>query len=312
MRPSIYNTRHRAVGSMSLNSNIEPTARCRCRYDHRKLCQSTSTQSKAAEMKRPFTAFLLWTALNVHLTYASPTDGFVQQTLNDSNLAIQKPYDMQLSQRYNFTDGVHHLWVYKGDKPFQRGSNTAPRTEIRITGYDYTSEVWQYEGDFYVPEGTSGVCIMQVFGGDIERKIANTSLQLRVYDGELKRYRNESVASEMYEKWFHLNVIHDADLGKVYVFINQERKLVANDRGKANHYFKCGVYAQDNPSDRMESRWKNIKIWKKETNHASAIGIGIALRFFNDPQSIDDIKTSMLEWTNPMRVKCCTGEIPCE
>lgn len=37
-----------------------------------------------------------------------------------------------------------------------------PRTEIRITGYDYSLGVWQFEGHAYVPKGTSGVTIVQI------------------------------------------------------------------------------------------------------------------------------------------------------
>eukprot|EP01018_Ginkgo_biloba_P036237 Gb_26356 [translate_table: standard] len=174
--------------------------------------------------------------------------------------AVLKPYDIELSQRYKFSDGVHYLWVYNHDTPHDPKSNTKPRTEIRIKGYDYTSGVWKFEGDVYIPSGTSGTCVMQVFGGSEHA----TSLQLRVYDGELKRYNKETMLSDVYDKWIHLSVIHDADVGKIHVSIDGEEKLVADDNGKADHYFKCGVYAQDNASDRMESRWKNIKVRKKK------------------------------------------------
>eukprot|EP01018_Ginkgo_biloba_P036238 Gb_26357 [translate_table: standard] len=187
-------------------------------------------------------------------------NGFVQQTLDDSNIAIQKPYDIQLSQRYKFSDGVHYLWVYKSDKSHDPKSNTKPRTEIRIKGYDYTSGVWKFEGDVFIPSGTSVTSVMQVFGGS---ELAS-SLQLRVYDGELKRYNQEVLLSDVYDKWIHLSVIHEADVVKIHVSIDGEEKLVGNDRGKANHSFRCGVYTQDNASDRMESRWKNIIVWKKK------------------------------------------------
>ncbi|GLJ48412.1 hypothetical protein SUGI_1021830 [Cryptomeria japonica] len=153
------------------------------------------------------------------------------------------------------------MWVYNDDKPHTPQSKTEPRTEIRIKGYDYTTGVRQFEGDFYVLHGTSGTCIMQAFGASGMGHA--TALQLRVYDGQLKHYKDEVLASDVYDRWIHLNVIHDADEGKVHVFIDGEEKIVADDRGRATHYFKCGVYTQDNSSHFTESRWKNIKIWTK-------------------------------------------------
>eukprot|EP01018_Ginkgo_biloba_P036236 Gb_26350 [translate_table: standard] len=219
-------------------------------------------------MEGALPAILVWSALIIAQIYAyiasmASADGFVQQTLDDSNLVIQKPYDKQQSERYGFTDGIQYFWVYKDDKPHHPISNTKPRTEIRIKGYDYTSGVWQFEGDVYIPSGTSGTCVMQVLGGVKHA----TSLQLGVHDGELKRYRNESVASDVYDRWIHLSVIHDADAGKMHVFVDGALKLVADDGGKAKHYFKYGVYAQKNASARLESRWRNIKVGKKEENH---------------------------------------------
>lgn len=60
------------------------------------------------------------------------TLGFASQPLNHSNFKIQKPYDIPVEQRYNFSNGVHTLRVIKTDKPHTRISKTGPRTEIRI------------------------------------------------------------------------------------------------------------------------------------------------------------------------------------
>ncbi|GLJ48394.1 hypothetical protein SUGI_1021620 [Cryptomeria japonica] len=128
-----------------------------------------------------------------------------------------------------------------------------------IQGYNYTSGVWQFEGEVYVSRGTTGVSVMQVFGG-VEHA---TAFMLHVYDGKLMRYHEQLVASDVYDRWIHLNVIHDADEGKVSVFVDGNEALVADDRGRANHYFKCGVCTQTDPSSCMESRWRNIKVWRK-------------------------------------------------
>ncbi|KAK4264814.1 hypothetical protein QN277_025941 [Acacia crassicarpa] len=188
-----------------------------------------------------------------------PTQGFSAVALDSSNFKVQKPYDVAVNQRYSFSNGVHRLWVYSTDKPFTPSSDTLPRTEIRITGHDYTSGVWQFEGYGYVPSGTSGVCIMQVFGGSSSA----TTLQIRVYNASLTYYRSPVLLQNMYDRWFRLNVIHDVAASNVNVYIDGVLKYNGAGRGQASHYFKFGVYTQNDPSHYMESRWKDIKLFKK-------------------------------------------------
>jgi len=99
---------------------------------------------------------------------------------------------------------------------------------------------------------------MQVFGSSKRA----TTLMLRVYSGALMYYRWLLVTDDIYGKWFRVNVIHDTGAGLVRVFIDGDLKLVANDTGGASHYFKVGVYMQNNASYFMESRWKRIKVLK--------------------------------------------------
>ncbi|KAK1262872.1 Citrate-binding protein [Acorus gramineus] len=196
-------------------------------------------------------------------TAGDPTDGFVQQPLSTANFLFDKPYDKALSERYSFINGVHRFWVYDDDKPFRQDSPTKPRTEIRITGYDYTSGVWQFEGECYVPSGpspgTTGVSIMQVFGATSRA----TTAMIRVYVSQLRYYNTNVLENNIYNRWFRLNVIHDANQGRVRVYINGALKLDTTDSGRANHYFKFGVYTQDFSSHYMESRWRNIKVLKQ-------------------------------------------------
>ena len=128
-----------------------------------------------------------------------------------------------------------------------------------MQGYYYTSGVWQFEGEFYVPRGMTGVCVMQIFGGTQRA----TAFMLHVYEGMLKHYHQEVVATNIYDRWIHLNVIHNADKGKVHVFIGEEEKLVIDDSGPAVHAFKFGVYTQTDSSSCMESRWRKVKVWSK-------------------------------------------------
>ncbi|KAK2391086.1 citrate-binding protein [Trifolium repens] len=194
-----------------------------------------------------------------YVSAVDPTIGFNCVPLDSSHYVIQKPYDVSQNDRYSFTNGVHKFWIYPTDKPFQSGSTTQPRTEIRVTGYDYTSGIRQFEGYAYVPSGTSGVCIQQVFGGSS----ASTASQLRVYDGSLTRYRSPTLSTNIYNRWFKVNVIHDANANNVKIYIDGDLKFDGGDNGDNTHYFKFGVYVQNDPSGYMESRWKDIKICNK-------------------------------------------------
>ncbi|KAK2995475.1 hypothetical protein RJ640_010000 [Escallonia rubra] len=188
-----------------------------------------------------------------------PTRHFVSLPLNQSNFVIQRPYDVPEDQRYSFVDGVHKLWVFETDKPHTPTSQTGPRTEIRINGHDYNSGVWQFEGYGYIPEGTSGVCIMQVFGA----RPHATTLMLLVENGTLSYYGRQVLVPCIYGRWFRLNVIHDVDTSTVKVYVDGILKIEAPGRGGTFHYFKCGVYSGKGRSYYMESRWKGIKVLKK-------------------------------------------------
>ncbi|KAI5437355.1 citrate-binding protein [Lathyrus oleraceus] len=189
-----------------------------------------------------------------------PTYGFTSVPLTDANFEVQKPYNIPVEQRYSFIDGVHRFWVYAHDKPYSPSSPTQPRTEIRIKGLDYHSGVWQFEGYGYVPKGTSGATIAQIHGA----AHGATTLLLRIYSGDMRYYATDLVAKNLYDKWFRLNIIHDVDGGIVTVFIDGENKFQTKDQGPGDLYFKCGVYAAPaHISNYMESRWRDIKIYKK-------------------------------------------------
>ncbi|KAG6721724.1 hypothetical protein I3842_03G126300 [Carya illinoinensis] len=196
------------------------------------------------------------------------TEGFFPLPLDQSHYHILRPYDVPEDQRYSFINGVHKCWVYSTDKTHTRTSQTKPRTKIArhttylltthqlcrcyrslTSGYGYSSGVWQFEGYGYVPNGTSGVCIMQVFGAS--PPLATTIM-----------IRGPVLEPNIYDRWFRLNVIHNVDAARVSkVYVDVHLKLVAEASGGNSHAFKCGVYAQNDYSGLfMESRWKGIKV----------------------------------------------------
>jgi hypothetical protein len=184
------------------------------------------------------------------------TAGFRQTPFTFS---IHKPYDLPESARHSFdpATNTHTFWILKGDKPHDPPPNTtAPRTELRMQN-NYTSGVHQFEADFYVVAGTDGPCIMQVFGGSAHA----TAFMLKAYGGNLKHYDRETVKTDAYEKWMHLNVIHTVATGEVKAYIDNQLVGTFKDNGPAEHYFKCGVYGST--SARSETRFRNIKYWVK-------------------------------------------------
>ncbi|CAI0437101.1 unnamed protein product, partial [Linum tenue] len=187
---------------------------------------------------------ILWgSSVNGVVDVLDPTCGFTELPFNTSHYSIHKPFDLPVAQRM--------LQLYNG-------STTHPRSEIKI-GYTYSSGIWQFEGQGYVPKGTNGVCIMQVFGASRRA----TSLMLRVYNGSLMYYQRAVIVPEIFDRWFRLNVIHDVEAAALEVYVDGVLLLVVADHGGKSHYFKFGVYGQNNMSDCMESRWKGIRVLYK-------------------------------------------------
>ncbi|KAK7841073.1 citrate-binding protein [Quercus suber] len=83
-------------------------------------------------------------------------------------------------------------------------------------------------------------CYISQIHGDAH---SATTLILGIYDGDLRYYTRDLVATDLYDKRFRLNIIHDVDMGMVTVFIDGVQKFQVKDKGPGNLYFKCGVYA---------------------------------------------------------------------
>jgi hypothetical protein len=188
-------------------------------------------------------------------TEANPTSGWTQTSYT---YGIQTPWNLPQSDRYSYSGGEHRFWIYPGDACQFEGCSTGPRSELRMNN-NYTSGKHQFEGDVYIVSGSAGTDIMQVFGGATNA----TAIMLKIHSassGTIKRYDNETLMTSAYNKWIHVNVQHDADNGKIYVYLNSTLKGTYADRGNATHYFKCGAY--NISGSRSETRWKNIKYWK--------------------------------------------------
>jgi len=213
---------------------------CRKNAAQMRESQLNSSESKTAQ---------------ISLAAAAPTSGWTQTSYTYD---IQTPWNLSQSSRYSVSGGEHHFWIYPGDACQFEGCSTGPRSELRMKN-DYTSGRHQFEGDVYIVSGSAGTDIMQVFGGATNA----TAIMLKIHaasSGTIKRYDNETLMTSAYNKWIHVNVQHDADNGKIYVYLDRVLKGTYADRGNATHYFKCGVY--NISGSRSETRWKNIKYWK--------------------------------------------------
>jgi hypothetical protein len=213
-------------------------------------CKKTATQMDESRL----TASDNQTA-EISAAAAAPTSGWTQTAYTYN---IQTPWNLSQSSRYSYSGGEHRFWIYPNDACQYEGCNTGPRSELRMNN-NYTSGRHQFEGDVYIVSGSAGTDIMQVFGGSTHA----TAIMLKIHPasgGTIKRYDNETLMTSAYNKWIHVNVQHDADNGKIYVYLNGSLKGTYADRGNATHYFKCGVY--NISGSRSETRWKNIKYWK--------------------------------------------------
>ncbi|PNH02810.1 Citrate-binding protein, partial [Tetrabaena socialis] len=132
--------------------------------------------------------------------------------------------------------------LHSNDQPFKLDSSTTPRTEMRILN-DYYTGLHSIKFDLFVVSGTDGVSVMQIFGGDRSYNLnpqssAATSLQLRVYNGQLMYYNNETLAYSILDRWLPVNVTHNANSGDIQIWVDGQLALETKDRGTDKHYFK--------------------------------------------------------------------------
>ena len=178
----------------------------------------------------------------------------------DYSYNIHKPWNVNLEERYNYDaeSDEHTLWVFKEDEPFKQGDHTSPRCEIRILN-DYTEGNQQFEADYYISSGSYNSIVMQIFGYPI-------AFNLRIYEengGTFKWFESHQIASRIYDRWVHVNVVHMFLERKIYVYIDGLLKGKFNVKEDApSYYFKCGVYTCQ--SEKSEVKIKNIKCYKQK------------------------------------------------
>ncbi|RSM35239.1 hypothetical protein DMA12_45045 [Amycolatopsis balhimycina DSM 5908] len=146
-----------------------------------------------------------------------------------------------------------------GVETFKLLSKSSNRVEVRVHN-DYKTGLRHFEGDLKVAGPTEDESCMQIFGNDGP---GATTLMIRAYaaDGGTLRGLGKVLATGVFGKWVHVNVIHDATANKVSVYLGG--KLVASGSGPTGtHYFKYGVYGTLQAAN-AQTQWKNVKFFQK-------------------------------------------------
>jgi hypothetical protein len=201
-------------------------------------------------------------------TFSDPVSGQDGWTEIEPDFKVQSPYNLPQGQRYTEDGGVYHMVVMNNDEPFGKGNTTKPRTEQRFEP-DYTSGKVYYAADLMVPQGTSNVCVMQIHtGNEQSHQFGATTFMLFFMSdggGSLHLYSSKPLlAGNLYDKWFHLSVLHDVPGQTITAWVDGKEIIVHKANASPDFYIKDGVYSQKGASPKMEVYIKNIKMWKHE------------------------------------------------
>lgn len=184
----------------------------------------------------------------------SPTDGF---SLNAVNFYVQKPYDLQLSDRYQFQDGVHTLWTRSDDKAFQQGNTTDGRTEMRWDNFNDQGVDHMFDADVMVEAGSNQTCIMQV-----KSNTSGEAVYMQVFSPGEVRWGSQSgsvMIANAYGTWFNLKAAYNPKTRQARVWINNVLKRTAtHGQAAQDWYFKNGTYGTSGVS---KAHFRNIKLW---------------------------------------------------
>ncbi len=220
-------------------------------------------------MLKPF--LVIWwliggsvSSLYAQINYTNSTGQPVNWRPDLLGYKVQVPYDQSLANRYAFTNGMHHLWVYNQDKPFAEGNKTLPRSELRFMP-DYTNGIRQFEADMMVPSNVDNVTIMQIHTSNAdEAQFGPVAFMFQVHQGAMHQGNKPAILlPDVYGKWFHLNVVHDLAAHRVSVYINRVLAGQYRDPHANGYYFKCGVYMCRHGSPEMQVYIKNIRLWRE-------------------------------------------------
>ena len=192
---------------------------------------------------------------------AGPTAGF---HLIPDSYYVQKPYNLNVSDRFSYSNGIYTCWVFGNDEPFSQGSTTGPRTEMRWNTWPQQTRENMFECDAMFDAGTVHTCIHQI------KSNASTgggeANYLQVYTtGTLRNSVGKVFASGIAGTWFHINSSFNPPTGLHRVWFNGKLVVSGTYNNTARDwYFKNGTYSNGiAATDRSWAQFKNIRHWVK-------------------------------------------------
>lgn len=185
-------------------------------------------------------------------TDTSPTAGFMDYT---SDYKVQRPYDIPVDQRFSDSAGVFTTRVFPGDKPFEKGNPTEPRTEMRWETWTDQKAEHMFEADVMYEDGCARTCIHQV-----KSNVSGEALYLRVLDGGDLIVLNDgaTIVRQGYGKWFNLKTAYNPSTGLARIWIDNQLKHSYHSSGK-DWYFKNGTYTVEGQGPAV-AHFKNIQL----------------------------------------------------
>ena len=190
---------------------------------------------------------------------------------------VQSPTNAPQSARYFVTNSplpTYHCLTYSNDGAFEAGNTTSPRTEQRFEP-DYTSGIIHYQAMLMAPANENSYCVFQIHAGDAESDQYGSTTFMAFwftnYNGSVRDYSSATLATNLGNKWFRLNVDHNMNSRIVTVWINGTNVWQEQDSGAGDFYMKDGVYEQDHsPTLQMDTYITNILFWTNPTTSAFA------------------------------------------
>lgn len=195
------------------------------------------------------------------------------------NFKIQWPTNAAENQRYWFTNNIYHCLVYSNDGAFSVGNTTLPRTEQRYNP-DYTNGEIQYQSMIMAPSNENSYCVFQIHTGDAQSAAYGSTTFMAFWftnnGGSVHDYSGTTLATNLANKWFQLNVDHNLATRTINVWINQKLVWTQQDNGAGDFYLKDGVYEQShNPTLEMDTYLTNILIWTSSGTNPPAGPTGL-------------------------------------
>lgn len=197
------------------------------------------------------------------------------------NFKIQSPTNVPQSGRYFFTNNIFHCLVFSNDGAFSVGNTTKPRTEQRFNP-DYTNGEIQYQATLMAPANENSYCVFQIHTGDAQSTAYGSTTFMAFwftnYDGSLHDYSGTTLATNLGNRWFQLNVDHNLVTGTIRVWVDRNLVWTQQDNGAGDFYFKDGVYEQSHgPTFQMDTYITNtLQEWVGSGTNPPAAPTGLA------------------------------------